>query len=182
MNQKTQPQFEIRRVKPSQWREMWNIHLDALAQSPQSFKGSYDYCRSIPEQAAEDFAANGSTSSEFACFLAWAAREDPPIGEITLRIDELKNPDSDDDLSNPSEFIATVIAIWVRPECRKSDVGSKLMHAAENWAKIQCPGLAGFQLHVQSENRGVTKFYAKHGYSVPDTPDGEEMILWKQCR
>lgn len=181
INKRPQTPYEIWRVQPSQWRQMWNMHLDALQQSPQSFKGSYDYCRPIPEQAAKDHAAMNATSEETACFLAWKLSEKDPIGDVRISLDDMSQSEREEHSSTTPEYHATVSFIWVRPEDRKNHLGLALMQHAEHWALSQNPKLTHFRLHVQPGNREVTKFYEKHGYEVPDAPADEEIILWKKC-
>jgi ribosomal protein S18 acetylase RimI-like enzyme len=182
MNQVPQTPYEIWRVQPSQWREMWNVHLDALQQSPQAFKGSYDFCRSISEQAAKNHAAMNATSEVTACFLAWNLSEKDPIGEVQIRLDDMSQYERGQHSSTTPEYRATLSFLWVRPKDRNNHLGLDLMQCAERWALSQNPELTHFRLHVQPGNREVTKFYEKQGYEVPDAPADEEIILWKKCR
>jgi len=153
----------IQRVEPADWKPHWDIHLDALKTDPDCFKGSYDYCSSISDQTAKDHTAKQSSGPTEASFLAWI--KDKPIGEITIH------------LTDPGT--ARIVFLWVRPEYRQEDVGTKLMEMAESWALDQNPDLTYFDLVVQPGNHEAIEFYEKLGYKASNVCEGEEVVMHK---
>lgn len=153
----------IRRVEPSDWKEQWAIHMEALQIDPDPFKGNYDYCSSIPEQAAKEHTAKMASSPTEASFLAWAGNKS--IGEVIVHL--------------PNPGTATISHLWVRPEYRQENIGTRLMDMAETWALDQGPGLTHFDLLVQPGNLGVVMFYEKLGYKVSMVKVGEEIVMNK---
>ena len=83
------------------------------------------------------------------------------------------------------DALAGLWDIRVRPDCRRTGVGSRLLHYAAAWAKKK--GCTQLRVECQNVNVAACRFYAKHcilggverhGYAACPDVAHEVMLLW----
>jgi ribosomal protein S18 acetylase RimI-like enzyme len=137
--------MDVRAVRPDEWRELRDIRLRALADSPDAFGAT------LAEGLADPDAA-------------WQLRADRPDGLAVVAVDEAGRfvgmasggpaPDEVD--------IAAIYGMWVDPAARGRRVGESLIGAIAGWARE-----AGFEtigLGVTLGNEPAIALYERLGF------------------
>src|SRR5689334_13177261 len=67
-------------------------------------------------------------------------------------------------LDPQDEIRAQLVSMWVAPSHRRLGVGSQLVNAISDWARVEGAGL--LRLVVTSNNHGAIKFYQRLGFAI----------------
>jgi len=131
----------VERARERDWRQLRNVRLAALADSPSAFGSTLDREQEYDEQ---DWRA---WTREAATFLAFAGEQ--PIG-MAAGI-ESDRPDE-----------RGLIAMWVRPRSRGTGVASALVAAVQAWAHDE--GAVRLTLWVTRSNEPAVRLYRRLGF------------------
>lgn len=141
----------IEALSAGDWRAFRDVRLAALRDSPEAFWASYD-----------DEAAHGRAQWEsFLAAATWLAarRGDDAVGLVgLLRREELTDEPE-------------LIALWVRPDVRRSGIAGRLVAGAVQAAAVQ--DAQAVTLWVLASNTDAARLYARLGFAYT----GEQMAL-----
>jgi GNAT superfamily N-acetyltransferase len=132
---------EIRRVRAEEWRELRELRLEALRDSPDAFWTLY-------EEAVERSDADWREWTTFACHVAV---EDGRIVGMVAGF-----PDDEDART------ADLIAMFVTPTARGRGIGAALVDAQLAWARAE--GFARVRLMVNVEQGSAFRLYERCGF------------------
>jgi len=137
--------MHVRAVRPDEWRELREIRLRALADSPDAFGATLAEVEGDPDET-------------------WRLRADRPGGIAVVAADEAERfvgmasggpaPDGMD--------IAAIYGMWVEPAARGQRIGEALILALADWA-----GKAGYEtigLGVTLGNAPAIALYERLGF------------------
>ncbi len=140
--------MEIRRIRTEEWRELRELRLRALQDSPDVFGSAYERESTDPDEDWQAWAEAGARDEDQALFIASAA--DGWIGmTMGARGEEV-------------EDMAHVFAMWVDPPRRHSGVGTALVDAVADWAR-GC-GATRLRLRVTETNTSAMALYMHRGF------------------
>jgi GNAT superfamily N-acetyltransferase len=137
--------MEIRRVTQGAWRELRDIRLAALRESPDAFGTTYAEAVARPEEWWVDWARKSAESDRQAMFLAWDGGT--PVGIAGTFFDD---PDW------------VVIAMWVAPQSRGGGLGRRLLDAVVDFQRAH--GATESVLGVVDGNDAARTLYERYGY------------------
>jgi ribosomal protein S18 acetylase RimI-like enzyme len=143
---------ELRTVGADDWPVMRDIRLDALREAPYAFASTYDREAAYPEQTWQERAAAGNT------FLAHLPESGSQPAGLVAAIELV-----------PGEL--ELVSMWVRPQARGRQVGSKLVEGVMEYARAQ--GAPRVHLWVTESNKPARRLYERCGF----TPTGERQPL-----
>jgi RimJ/RimL family protein N-acetyltransferase len=155
---------EVRRVDPSQWRELRDIRLRALADAPYAYATTYEESVARPDSYWHGMAAAP----------AWVAcREDGRwVGLVRAAVE--------------AEGVAQLLSMWVDPAARQAGVGRALVGAVVAWAREQ-PGVTEVRLWVVEDNPAAHALYRASGFvptgarqPVPSAPARMELEMRRE--
>jgi GNAT superfamily N-acetyltransferase len=132
---------EIRRVRDDEWRELRELRLEALQDSPDAFWTRYD-------EALERGDDEWREWTELPCHVA--VEDGRLVGMVAGFTDR-------DD-----ETTANLIAMYVAPRARRRGVGRALVEAQVAWAADA--GFARISLQVNVANDGAYRLYEALGF------------------
>lgn len=137
----------IRVAEPSDWEQYRDIRLAALAEAPYAFGSTLDRELALPPERWQWRLEFGGT------FLAWA---DGRVVGTATGITE----DPDDEYHVPGAW--QLVAMWVHPDSRGSEVATELVDAvAEHVLKA---GATALVLWVTEVNDRARAFYERLGF------------------
>jgi ribosomal protein S18 acetylase RimI-like enzyme len=133
--------IEVRRMRPEEWRELRELRLESLQDSPTAFWRRYD-----EDLATTD--AEWRERAEAPCFAAVEA--DRFVGMAV-------GGGGDED-----ERLAELYAMYVTPAARGRGVGEALVNAVVEWARAA--GYARVRLMVNVDNDSAFRLYERCGF------------------
>ena len=110
--------LRVDRVSQDDWETFKELRLAALQESPGSFGSSYAEERDQPEAWWRRWIGSDVTDREGAVFVAYL--DDRPVGTVSTYKADASS--------------AHLIAMWVKPEARRSGVGRALVETVFDWA------------------------------------------------
>ena len=137
--------MQIRRVTSAEWRELRDIRLAALQESPDAFGGTYAVSVARTDEWWVEWARKSAESDEQAMFLAWDGAD--PVGIAGTFLDA-------------GEWV--VIAMWVDPAHRGTGVGRRLLDAVIEFHREH--GATESVLGVVDGNGGARTLYERYGF------------------
>jgi ribosomal protein S18 acetylase RimI-like enzyme len=143
--------MEIRLLTPDDAEAYWEMRLEALKNHPEAFATSYEEAleRKNPiEQVASRLKGDGD-------FTFGAFQENSLIGAVTLVQDKITK----------MKHRAHIVAMYVKPEHRRSGAGKALVTAAISHAK-QIPEILKINLTVVSGNEKAKGLYSSLGFTT----------------
>jgi ribosomal protein S18 acetylase RimI-like enzyme len=147
---------EIIRIQPSQWRELRELRLASLADSPDAFGQRLEEATRQPDDEWRAIARAAAEGDRRVWLIAWDG--DRPIGLVQGR----RRPPSD----------CLLFSMWIAPAARRGGHGRSLVDAVERWGAAW--GAERVVLWVIAGNAGAIEFYRRIGFSVIESgPDAE---------
>jgi len=131
----------VRRVQPDEWRELRELRLESLQDSPRAFWRRYDEELERSDDEWREWAASP-------CFVA--VEDGRLVGMVVAHADE-------DDTT-----IANLYAMYVRPSARGRGIGEALVNAQLQWARAE--GFSRVRLMVNVDNETATRLYERCGF------------------
>ena len=146
--------MQIRRIRPDEWRELRDLRLRALRDTPDAFGSTYEQEAAEPDQAWRDWAVDGAEGG--ASFWAFAADEDERIGGMAFGSRHWQVEDA-----------MGLFAMWVDPAFRGQGLGRRLAEAVIDWARTtDRPRVV---LSVNEANHGAIRLYERCGFAPTGT-------------
>ena len=151
----------VRRVSEEDWREVREVRLAALADSPSAFGSTLSEERAHDEDDWREWCGSSAV---------FVARDgEVPVGMV-----------AGFDGASPAE--RRLVALWVHPDHRGAGVASALLAAVEDWARAD--GADRLLLWVADGNGTARRLYGRHGFAasgrhqtLPSDPDVDEEQL-----
>jgi GNAT superfamily N-acetyltransferase len=131
---------QVRRVHPDGWRELRDIRLRALTDSPDAFASTLDRELAFAETDWQWRIANG-------CNVV-AAVDGEPVGLAGGYL---------------HDGVPELIAMWVQPESRGTGAAERLVEAIADWAREQ--DADRLTLWVVDGNEWAERFYRRLGFA-----------------
>ena len=163
----------IRPMRSDEFATLRDIRLRALQDTPLAFGSTYESESALTDEQWKIWAQKRTAPGESATFLAFDADTCCGIVGCMGRNEE------------PSA--ACIISMWVAPEVRRQGVGSRLIVAAERWAREQ--GFATLSLDVTEQNLPAIALYERCGFRFTgkwepykNDPMLREMSMVKELR
>ncbi|MGA8743985.1 MAG: GNAT family N-acetyltransferase [Terracidiphilus sp.] len=139
----------IERITPEASLVFKDIRLRALKDSPTAFSSTYAKESQLPDAEWRKRAARWSSGGS-AGFLAFDG--DCGCGMVFTFAEE------------QDARRVHVVSMWVAPEVRREGVGSRLIDAVVEWARLR--GIHQVKLMVTSVNQGAIAFYERMGFGM----------------
>ena len=128
-------------MRPEEWRELRDLRLESLRDSPSAFWRRYDEELDLTEDEWRGRAASS-------CFVA--VEDGRFVGMV------FGAPDEDE------AGIANLYAMYVQPKARGRGIGEALVQTQLAWGRAS--GFARVRLMVNVENGGATRLYERCGF------------------
>ena len=144
--------FEVRRAKADEWRQLREIRLEALKDTPIGFGEYYEDALAKGDEVWRERARKVAESEAVALFVA--ARENGRlIGTAGAYAPE----------ASGREYV--LYSVYVTPEFRGAEFGtaSRLFDAAISWARLTA-GAEIVSLEVHEANDRARAFYRRYGF------------------
>ena len=165
--------FVVRRILEEDWRELRDLRLTALADTPIAFEETHADALRLGDDAWQERARRGATGTHEAMFAATA-----PDGRWLGITGVFLEPDLD----------PTLFAVFVRPEARGGGVVEALVEAAGAWA-VDASGATRLRLEVREDNLRACRVYERLGFVVtgqarpyPLDPSYQELEMVRALR
>jgi GNAT superfamily N-acetyltransferase len=143
--------IEVRRIRPTEWRRLRDVRLEALADSPQAFITTLAEARRFPDSLWSDRASVGSEGPGQATMIAVSGGR--TVG-MAVGLDR----------SSVAPGVVAVVSVFVSPDVRRRGVARALMAAVEAWASGV--GATTTSLWVVDGNEGARTLYESLGYRM----------------
>ncbi len=154
--------MEIRRVTPGEWRQLRDIRLASLLDTPEAFGSTYASTVSRPDEWFRDWAKRTAESPTDATFLAWDG--DAAVGIVGTFNDKGES---------------VIVAMWVAPTHRGDGLGRALLDAVVGFIRAQ--GAAEVVLGVTDGNDAARALYERYGFAFNGVAnplrEGEPLIV-----
>ena len=137
--------FEVRPIRPSEWRALRSLRLEALQDSPLSYGSTHAKEVLRADHEWRERAAAGAAGDEEVAFAAVAG--DRWVG---MARGYLELP------------MAHLIAVYVTPDWRRRGVGEAVSRAVVEWARERRAGAV--LLSVSDWNEGARRVYESIGF------------------
>ncbi len=141
--------IEVRRLHHDEWRELRQIRLEALRDSPEAFFTPLPEAEAYPDSLWQDRARMAALGDDQATAIAI---DGPRFVGMTTG---LLRPDVTPD-------VVAVVSVFVSPEVRRRGVGAAMLSVIEQWA-ARC-GASQTSLWVVETNDSALRFYESVGY------------------
>ncbi|NND03091.1 MAG: GNAT family N-acetyltransferase [Acidimicrobiia bacterium] len=159
----------VRTLAAGEWKAWRRLRLQALADSPDSFRPTLDAERATSDSEWQEIVASTAEHPRGNLWIAERAEEDVAMAFATI----------DEDFT-----ILRVGAMWVVPAVRRLGIGDALLAAAIDWGKAS--GANRAELWVTEANAPAVAFYDSHGFQpTPETDvlrEGSELIVRKLAK
>jgi ribosomal protein S18 acetylase RimI-like enzyme len=137
---------EVRAARPKEWREVRDLRLRALADTPDAFGSTLEREREYGERE----------------WLGWISGWDESTNRLAVGIQEdawvgmaVGSRTGDDELAH-------VYGMWVDPRARRAGLGRRLLDDVTAW--LRSLGATEIELGVTATNRGALAFYERMGF------------------
>ncbi len=144
-------EFEVRRVRPDDWRRYRTLRLEALKDSPLAFVEQYDESILQPDSFWKDRTDRSATGSLRCTFGAF--RDATMVGKASCFVET----------EIPEYVSAHVVGVYVTPARRGTGVAEAVMAAAIGWARDKA-GAQRVRLFVTETNDRAAAFYRRIGF------------------
>jgi ribosomal protein S18 acetylase RimI-like enzyme len=146
--------YEVRRVRADEWKQLREIRLEALKDTPIGFSERWEKARAKPDEVWIERAERGAGSAGTAIFVA-VGEDDQFIGTAGVFTK------SDD----PDNKLMVIYGVYVTPAYRGSrrGVASLLFDSAIRWAR-EVAGGSVITLGVHEHNDRARAFYQRYGF------------------
>ena len=139
----------VRTLQTGEWPLWRQLRFDALSDSPDAYRPTLEDERHQPDEWWADII---DTTVEHPRGGLWLAEIDRiPVGMLFARVDE-------------GVTVVEIGAMWVRPLVRGEGVGSGLLEAALDWARLCSVSRA--ELWVTESNFAAVSLYKRHGFEL----------------
>jgi ribosomal protein S18 acetylase RimI-like enzyme len=143
--------FEVRRIRASEWRQYRRLRLEALKDSPLAFVEQYEESSERPDEFWRDRVEGGASGDASSTFVAVHAGRF--IGKATCLVE-----------AEITEYVsAHIVGVYVTPEWRGQGVAEELVTAAIRWAR-EAPRADRIRLYVMETNDRAVAFYRRIGF------------------
>jgi GNAT superfamily N-acetyltransferase len=156
---------EVRRVVLEDWRDLRDLRLEALADTPLGFLETLADAQVLPDEAWQARAARGAEGGDSFQVMAWAGTRPVATCVSFLR-----------------DRVAWLAAVYVAPEHRGQGLLDELVGRCAIWARQQ--GQKALRLEVHERNARAQRAYARLGFVAtgerapyPLPPYGEELLM-----
>ena len=157
--------LEVRRVVPGDWRDLRDLRLEALADTPMGFLETLAGAQVLPDEAWQVRAARGAEGGDSFQVMAWEVARAVATSKAFLR-----------------DRVAWLAAVYVTPERRGAGRLDELAGRCVIWARQQ--GSKALRLEVHERNTRAQRAYARLGFVAtgerapyPLPPYGEELLM-----
>lgn len=155
--------FEIVKLRPTDWKQFKEIRLNALKDAPQAFGASYDEEAKLSDEEWQKSLKNSEASNSLWYLFAKKGKE--LIGIVAAYTDKGKKV----------EHLANIGSVFVVPQQRGKGVAKKLME--ELLKEIQKnPKIIKINLRVSSEQIAAVKLYESLGFKKVALMENELLI------
>jgi len=137
---------EVRPIRPSDWKLLKAIRLEALTDSPDAFCTTYEEASDYDDSVWIDRASVEPAAGTSISVLAFDGAE-----TVGLAVGILCD-----------EAVLDVVSVFVSPRHRGTPTAEELMTAVETWGAER--GAARAVLDVEARNQRAGAFYARLGY------------------
>jgi RimJ/RimL family protein N-acetyltransferase len=146
--------MEVRRTRTTDWEELRELRMRALADAPDAFSSTLEEAAALPEAVWREWAEGGPASADF------LVREDGlAVGMVAIFIEP----------STPGR--TQLAAMWVDPRHRRRGIARGLIDQAVRWsAELQAHEVI---LWVTDSNTAARTLYEQAGFR----PTGERQPL-----
>jgi ribosomal protein S18 acetylase RimI-like enzyme len=144
----TEPAVAVKAIAANQGRELREIRLKALRDSPTAFLTTAADAEEKPDEYWAEMAALGAAGESWVTFLAYTD-EDQSVGMVTIGADP----------ERPG--VMGLIQLWVEPAYRGKSVGSSLVDGAIRWAARRSDRV---RLGVASDNHYAISLFERSGF------------------
>ncbi|OIK01084.1 GNAT family N-acetyltransferase [Streptomyces colonosanans] len=154
--------YEIRPVRPEEWRAVKELRLESLRDpaAPLAFLETYEQALARPDSFWQDRTSGASHGTGARQFVA-VAPDGSWVGTVVALVEE---PGSQDFFGRAVERRqAQLVGVYVQPEARGSGVTRELFGVAVEWA-LGLGGVERVRLHVHQDNVRADRFYRKFGF------------------
>lgn len=151
MNQRIR--VKVRQVRAEEWRELREVRLRALRDSPGSFTTTAAQAEAEPDRYWADRAALAAEGEVWATFLALNGNE--AVGMVSGGSDQER------------QGVVGLIQMWVDPSWRNRSIGTELVGAVVSWASDRFERI---RLGVASDNGPAIRLFERCEF----VPTGEE--------
>jgi RimJ/RimL family protein N-acetyltransferase len=146
---------EIRRIRADEWRELRELRLRALLDTPDAFGATYEQESIDPEQEWIDWVADGAEGGR----AFWAVAVDEVNGELGGMAFGSRHRDVPDGIG--------LFAMWVDPGLRGHGLGRRLVGSVVDWARTtERPRVV---LSVNRTNATAIHLYEACGFAPTGT-------------
>ena len=147
--------MEIRRIRADEWRELRELRLRALLDTPDAFGATYDQESIDPEQEWIDWVVDGAEGGRS----FWALAVDDDTGPLGGMAFGSRHRDVADAIG--------LFAMWVDPDVRGQGLGRRLVEAVVGWARTtERPRVV---LSVNETNEPAIRLYGACGFTPTGT-------------
>lgn len=154
-------EVEVRRLRSTEWRELRDLRLQALRNSPLAFGSTYEREAAYTEERWQEWAASSAAGEKQVAIVALAGDS-----WVAMAGGYLPTPD---DPGAPS--LAWLVAVYVHPTWRGRGLGRAVSEGVISWARER--EAAEVRLHVADWNDAARRVYEELGF----TPTGDSMTL-----
>lgn len=144
----------VKPLRAEQWRELRDIRLRALRDSPKAFLTTAAQAENEPDEFWSNRAALAARGESWGIFLAFTDKGEA-IGMVA-GVEDPKTPG-----------LVELVQMWVDPTWRNHSVGAQLVAAIVEWT---APRAERIRLGVADDNQAAIALYTRCGFR----PTGEE--------
>ena len=145
--------MRTRRIEATEWQELRETRLAALADAPEAFAATLAEEGAYPDERWRQQAAWLAEETDEACFVA-----EDGSGFVAMAIGFLEEDEPG---------TAGLVAMWVAPGLRGQGLGAALLTDVAGWARAA--GARRLLLWVNEENQPARRLYEAAGFA----PTGE---------
>ena len=138
----------VRRIVEDEWRELRDLRLNALADSPDSFGSTYERESSYSDEYWQEWARQAAAGTSETCVLAWKGED--AVAMVGAYVED-------------GSAHAKLIAMWVAPAARRRGIGERLVEAILAWATDA--GLPLVRLKVAEGSIDARRLYERCGFA-----------------
>ncbi|GMQ93797.1 MAG: hypothetical protein BMS9Abin12_1277 [Acidimicrobiia bacterium] len=153
---------EVRSIRPSDWKSLKAIRLEALTDSPDAFCTTYEEASGYDDSVWIDRASVEPVAGTSMSVLAFDAGE-----TVGLAVGVLCD-----------DGVLDVVSVFVAPQYRGSPTAQELMTAVETWGVER--GAVRAVLDVEAGNQRASAFYARLGYMPTGRRETYPGRVWLQ--
>jgi ribosomal protein S18 acetylase RimI-like enzyme len=144
-------EYDVRRIKPGEWREYRALRLEALKDSPLAFAEQYEQSLAQPDRVWQERVERSATGATSAMFVATCAGEF--VGKVGCLVP-----------TETTEYVlAHIVGVYVTPRLRGQGVADALFARVIQWAQDEARA-DRIRLFVMQTNDRAAAFYRRIGF------------------